>query len=63
MTPAFAQPTLRLTDDQYATIVGSCYGGLPDEACGLLVGPLGGNGVPTGRCPRRDRAGTPTRPP
>ena len=48
MTPAFAQPTLRLTDAQYATIIGNCYDGLPDEACGLLVGPFGGNFEPTG---------------
>ena len=39
---------LRLTESQYATIVGSCYDGLPDEACGLLVGPLGVDGAPTG---------------
>ena len=48
MTAAFAQPTLRLTQSQYATIIGNCYDGLPDEACGLLVGPLGTNGEPTG---------------
>ena len=40
--------TLRLTESQYATIIGHCYDGLPDEACGLLVGPLGGNGEPSG---------------
>ena len=48
MTSAFARPTLRLTESQYATIIGNCYDGLPDEACGLLVGPFGGNGEPTG---------------
>jgi proteasome lid subunit RPN8/RPN11 len=48
MTSVFAQPTLRLTETQYAIIVGHCYDGLPNEACGLLVGPLGGNGEPTG---------------
>jgi proteasome lid subunit RPN8/RPN11 len=48
MTSAFAQPTLRLTESQYATIVGHCYDGLPDEACGLLVGPMTTNGEPTG---------------
>jgi proteasome lid subunit RPN8/RPN11 len=48
MTSAFAQPTLRLTASQYATIVGHCYDGLPDEACGLLVGPMTGRGEPTG---------------
>jgi [CysO sulfur-carrier protein]-S-L-cysteine hydrolase len=48
MSAVFAQPTLRLTETQHATIVGHCYDGLPNEACGLLVGPLGGNGEPTG---------------
>jgi proteasome lid subunit RPN8/RPN11 len=48
MRDLFAQPTLRLTESQYATIVGHCYDGLPDEACGLLVGPMNGNGEPTG---------------
>ena len=43
-----AASTLRLTESQYATIIGSCYDGLPDEACGLLVGPLGADGQPTG---------------
>jgi len=48
MSGGFSQPTLRLTESQYATIVGNCYDGLPNEACGLLIGPLGGNGEPTG---------------
>ena len=39
---------LRLTESQYATIIGNCYDGLPDEACGLLIGPLGVHGVSTG---------------
>ena len=43
-----AASTLRLTESQYATIIGSCYDGLPDEACGLLIGPLGVDGEPTG---------------
>jgi [CysO sulfur-carrier protein]-S-L-cysteine hydrolase len=43
----FASPTLRLTEDQYRTIVGHCYDGLPNEACGLLVGPMP-NGEPSG---------------
>ena len=42
------QRTLRLTESQYATIVGSCYDGLPDEACGLFIGPLGVDGAPLG---------------
>ena len=45
---SFAPPTLRLTESQYRTIVGNCYDGLPDEACGLLVGPLSPTGEPTG---------------
>jgi proteasome lid subunit RPN8/RPN11 len=44
----FAGPTLRLTAAQHAVIVGHCYDGLPDEACGLLLGPLV-DGAPTGR--------------
>lgn len=48
MTLVFAQPTLRLTESQYAVIVGNCYDGLPNESCGLLVGPLGADGQPTG---------------
>jgi [CysO sulfur-carrier protein]-S-L-cysteine hydrolase len=43
-----AAATLRLTESQYATIVGNCYDGLPDEACGLLVGPLSAHGISTG---------------
>jgi len=43
-----AAAPLRLTESQYATIIGSCYDGLPDEACGLLVGPLGIAGTPSG---------------
>ena len=41
-TMAFATPTLRLTESQYRDIVGHCYDGLPNEACGLLIGPVGG---------------------
>jgi proteasome lid subunit RPN8/RPN11 len=48
VTPQLSAATLRLTRSQYATIVGHCYDGLPDEACGLLLGPLGPNGAPTG---------------
>lgn len=42
-------PTLRLTERQWHTILAHCYDGLPDEACGLLTGPLGPAGEPTGR--------------
>ena len=38
---------LRLTDTQYRIIIGNCYDGLPNESCGLLVGPML-DGVPTG---------------
>jgi proteasome lid subunit RPN8/RPN11 len=40
--------TLRLTESEYITIVGHSYGALPDEACGLLLGPLGPGNEPTG---------------
>jgi proteasome lid subunit RPN8/RPN11 len=39
---------LRLTESQYGTILGNCYDGLPDEACGLLLGPLAADGSSTG---------------
>jgi proteasome lid subunit RPN8/RPN11 len=45
----FADPQLRLSSAQYRTIVAHCYDGLPDEACGLLAGPAGDDGEPTGR--------------
>ena len=40
--------TLRLTAEQYRAIVAHCYDGLPDEACGLLAGPMADGGEPTG---------------
>jgi proteasome lid subunit RPN8/RPN11 len=43
-----AGPTLRLSEDQYRRIVGQCYDGLPDEACGLLSGPVDLRNEPTG---------------
>jgi proteasome lid subunit RPN8/RPN11 len=43
----FASPTLRLTEDQYRTIVGHCYDGLPNEACWLLIGRVS-RGAPSG---------------
>lgn len=39
---------LRLSDRHAAEIVAHCYEGLPDEACGLLAGPLGADGEPEG---------------
>jgi proteasome lid subunit RPN8/RPN11 len=47
MTTTFASPMIRLTDDQYRIVVGHCYDRLPEEACGLLAGPMIG-GLPTG---------------
>jgi proteasome lid subunit RPN8/RPN11 len=40
---------LRLTASQHRTIVGHCYDGLPDEACGLLIGPAAAGGEPPSR--------------
>jgi proteasome lid subunit RPN8/RPN11 len=31
---------LRMTDAAYASMIGHAYDGLPDEACGLMVGSL-----------------------
>jgi proteasome lid subunit RPN8/RPN11 len=36
----FAPPLVRLTLEQHLRIVAHCYFGLPDEACGLLAGPV-----------------------
>jgi len=47
MSGGFAGPALGITETQYNVIVGNCYDGLPDEACGLLLGPLPADG-PTG---------------
>ncbi len=44
----FSTPTLRLTESQYRTIVAHCYDGLPNEACGLFLGPVGADSEPTG---------------
>lgn len=43
-----ASPTLVLSLEQYRAIVSHCFDGLPDEACGLLAGPVDGDGQPTG---------------
>ena len=43
----FASPTLQLSLEQYEVIVAHCYDGVPDEACGLLAGPMP-DGEPTG---------------
>ena len=39
-TAGFAEPLLRLSTEQHQRILAHCYFGLPDEACGLLAGPL-----------------------
>jgi len=44
----FASPALRITEEQHRRIVGHCYDGLPDEACGLLAGAVDGAGEPIG---------------
>lgn len=41
-------PPLRLTTRQHDQIVGHCYEGFPDEACGLLGGPVRADGTPIG---------------
>ncbi len=53
----FASPTLRLSRAQYGAVVAHCFDGLPDEACGLLSGPLEGlepTGVVNGVFPCRN---------
>ena len=46
----FGEPTLRLPRSEYLKLIGHCYDGLPDEACGLLAGRLApGSLVPDGR--------------
>jgi proteasome lid subunit RPN8/RPN11 len=36
----FARPLVRLSVEQHRRIVAHCWYGLPDEACGLLIGTL-----------------------
>ena len=38
-------PDLRLTHTQYETIISHCFDSFPDEACGLLAGPLAPEGT------------------
>jgi proteasome lid subunit RPN8/RPN11 len=46
----FAEPAMRLSQGDWLAILGHCYDGLPDEACGLLAGRLRpGSTVPDGR--------------
>ena len=48
MIEGFASPTLRLSVEQHDQIVAHCFDGLPDEACGLLAGPMTPELEPTG---------------
>jgi len=45
---SFAQPTLRLSREQFDAVVAHCLDGLPDEACGLFAGPADEAGEATG---------------
>ena len=49
---SLTSPTLRISQQQYREILGHCYDGLPDEACGLLAGPVAGDGEPLGTVAR-----------
>ena len=40
MALADGAANLRLTHAQYDTVISHCFDGFPDEACGLLAGPL-----------------------
>ena len=40
MAEADDAPNLRLSHAQYETMISHCFDGFPDEACGLLAGPL-----------------------
>ena len=41
-------PAVVISKEHYEVVVGHCFDGLPDEACGLLAGPLAdGGAVPT----------------
>jgi proteasome lid subunit RPN8/RPN11 len=44
---SFGEPTVRLRRAQFAAIAAHCYAGLPDEACGLFLGPMA-RGAATG---------------
>jgi [CysO sulfur-carrier protein]-S-L-cysteine hydrolase len=38
----FAEPLVRFSIEQHQRILAHCYFGLPDEACGLIAGPVVG---------------------
>ena len=42
-----SRPELLLPQRAYARIIGHAFDGLPDEACGLLVGPTSGGPIVT----------------
>jgi proteasome lid subunit RPN8/RPN11 len=44
----FVAPTLRLSLTQYRSMVAHCFDGLPNEACGVLAGPVHDDLEPTG---------------
>lgn len=47
---SFVEPALRLSRGAYLVVIGHCYDGLPEEACGMLAGRLRpGTVVPEGR--------------
>jgi proteasome lid subunit RPN8/RPN11 len=46
---------LRIAATEYARLVAHCYDGLPLEACGLLIGPVGSGDVRR-CCPTRNAA-------
>jgi len=57
MEPDPSLPVLRLSHAQYETVIAHCFDGFPDEACGLLAGPLEGgrpSGAVTGAYPCRN---------
>jgi proteasome lid subunit RPN8/RPN11 len=51
MTDDLATPAVQLTAAQHDVILAHCFDGFPDEACGLLAGPLR-DGAPTGEVTR-----------
>jgi proteasome lid subunit RPN8/RPN11 len=44
----FTSPPLRLRQRDLLAVVGHCYDGLPDEACGLFAGRVDGAGITDG---------------
>lgn len=44
----FAPPVVRITREQHERMVAHCYFAYPNEACGLLAGPVEGESEPVG---------------